>query len=641
MSHRPNHIYEFGPFRMEGAERMLLRNGETIPLQPKAFDLLRLLVEHPGRLLEKDELLKAIWPDTVVEEVNLANNISVLRKALGDGENGQKYIETVPKRGYRFVTSVREVVEESEESKTSAQATPVNEWPEPSVAEPGAARLGMRRSFLTSWRLLAVALGVSLIVVAVISYTRRSEERGVQIKSLAVLPMENLSGDPAQEYFADGMTDALIGDLAKIGALRVISRTSAMHYKGTKKSLPQIASELGVEAVVEGTVQRSGDRVVIRAQLIHAGADRHLWTETYERELRDVLKLQGEVAQTIAREIQIKVMPAEQARLARNRVVNRKAYDDYLQGRYLFWNKRTPGNLGKAIEYFQSAIQADPTYAQAYVGIADCYNQLGSQNMSALRPLEARRQAAEFVGKALELDSELAEAHVAQGYVKHRNWDWAAAEAEFKRALTLNPNYADAHIHYAQYLMTRTRVEEALAEANRARELDPFSLDTSVLRGFLLQSARRYPEAIEQLRSVVAMDPNQYLAHWYLGQAYAANRQFAEAIASSEKAAALSGRAPGALGYLGLVYGLAGRKDEANQVLNELLELNRHRYVTSPAVANVYIGLGDKDQAFVWLEKAFQERSNNMVWLKVWPGWDPLRSDPRFDDLLRRIGLIQ
>jgi tetratricopeptide (TPR) repeat protein len=351
--------------------------------------------------------------------------------------------------------------------------------------------------------------------------------------------------------------------------------------------------------------------------------------------------LQSEVAQTIVREIQTRVTPAEQARLAQTRAVNRKAYDDYLQGRYLFWNKRTQENLEKAIEYFRSAIKEDPAYAQAYVGIADCYNQLGGVNMSALHPLEARRQAEEFSGKALAIDSELAEAHVTLGYVKHRNWDWAAAEAEFKRALELNLNYADAHIHYAQYLMTRTRVEEALAEANRARELDPFSLDTSTLRGFLLYSARRYPEAIEQLRSVIAMDPNQYLAHWYLGQTYAANRQFAEAIASSEKAAALSGRAPGALGHLGLAYGLAGRKEEARQVLDELLALNRRRYVTAPTVAHIFIGLGDKDQAFVWLEKAFQERSNYMVWLKVWPPLDPLRSDPRFDDLLQRIGLVQ
>lgn len=623
MSLQTKHIYEFGPFRLDAAEHLLLRDGEAVPLTPKALDLLLALVERHGHLLEKDELLKKVWPDTYVEEANLASNISQLRKALGDGENGQRYIETVPKRGYRFVAVVRESLLDSRTGEVAAHKIKV-----------AAARFVARR-----W--IAVA-AIAVVLIGLGSYLywwRAPAAQPGQIKSLVVLPLENLSGDPAQEYFADGMTDALIGDLAKIGALRVISRTSAMHYKGTKKPLPEIASELGVDVVVEGTVARSGDRVIIRAQLIQAGTERHLWGETYERDLRDALKLQSEVAQTIAREIQTKITPVEQARLAQTRAVNHMAYEDYLQGRYFFLNKRTPENLEKAIAYFQSAIKEDPAFAQAYAGLADCYNQSSGVNMSVLPPLEARRQAEEAARKALEVDSELAEAHVALGYVKSRNWDWAAAEAEFKRALALNPNYADAHIHYAQYLITRTRVEESLAEANRARELDPFSLDISVTRGYVLQMARRYPEAIEQLRSVITMDPNQYLAHWYLGQTYALNRQFVESIASSEKAVALSGRAPGALSTLGMIYGLAGRKEEARQVLDELLALNLRRYVTAPTVANVYIGLGDKDQAFVWMEKAYQERSNALFYLKVWPPWDPIRSDPRYDDLLRRIGL--
>ncbi len=473
-------------------------------------------------------------------------------------------------------------------------------------------------------------------------YWRRSPVvRPGRIESLVVLPLENLSADPAQEYFADGMTDALIGDLAKIGALRVISRTSAMHYKGTKKSLPQIASELGVEAVVEGTVQRSGDRVLIRAQLIHATTDRHLWVETYERELRDVLKLQSEVAQTIAREIQIKVTPAEQARLTRQRPVNRKAFDDYLQGRYLYWNKRTRESAEQSIEYFQRAIKEDPAYAQAYAGLADSYNDLGSVIVGALLPLEARRLAAEAAVKALELDSELAEAHTALGHAKHYNWDWAAAEQEFKHAIELNPNYSNAHMRYGQYLVTMGDVEGAVREVNRARELDPYSLSISSLRGFVLENARLHNEAIEQFRNVLAVDPDNYEAYWHLGHTFAATRQFNEAIAASEKAASLSGRAPGALGFLGMAYGLAGRKAEANRVLNELLELSRRRYVTPVPMAVVYIGLGDKDQAFVWLEKAYQERSNFMAFLKVIPIADPLRSDPRFDNLLERIGLAK
>ena len=502
-------------------------------------------------------------------------------------------------------------------------------------------RIETARFALWRWPVVAALATVLMIgLVWFLVWRRAPAVQLGQIKSLAVLPLENLSGDTAQEYFADGMTDALIGGLAKIGALRVISRTSAMHYKGTKKSLPEIARELGVDAVIEGTVQRSGDRVFIRAQLIHAATDRLLWTETYERDLRDVLKLQSEVAQTIAHQIQTKVTPAEQSLLARHRSVNRKALDYYLQGRYLYLNKRTKENLEKANEFFQSAIKEDPACAQAYVGLADCYNQLGSVRFSALQPREARRRAEESAWKALELDSELAEAHVALGFAKHYNWDWAAAEEEFKRAVELNPNYTDAHIRHAQYLMSRGRAEEAIAAANRARELDPFSLEISAQRGFVLENARRYPEAIEQLQSIIVMDPNNYSAHWYLGNIYAVNSQFEEAIAAAEKAAALSDRAPGSLGVLGMAYGLAGRKDEANKVLNELLELNRRRYVTPAAVTNVYIGLGNKDQAFAWLEKAFQERSYYLAHLKVSPTLDPLRSDPRFDDLLRRIGLV-
>jgi TolB-like protein/Flp pilus assembly protein TadD len=492
-----------------------------------------------------------------------------------------------------------------------------------------------------TWAMILLVLALLIAVGLWFFSLRTAPQPPLHIQSLVVLPLENLSGDPQQEYFADGMTDALITELAKISALRVIARTSAMSYKGTKKSLPEIARELKVDAVVEGTVQRAGDRVGIRVQLIQPASDRHLWVEAYERDLRDVLGLQSEIARAIAHEIQTKVTSSEQVRLARNRPVNRKAFDDHLQGRYLYWNMRTKENLEKAIEYFQSAINADRTHAPAYAGLADCYNLLGTEQIGALPPIEARRKAEEAAGEALELDGELAEAHAALGWVKHFNWEWAAAEREFKLAIELNPNHANGHLFYAGFLASSGRLEEGIAEVNRAQELDPFSLAISAQRGFILENARRYHEAIEQLRRVIAVDPNRYPAYWYLGHTYAASGRFNEAIAASEKAAALSGRAPGALGFLGLAYGLAGRKDEANKVLKELLDLQRRRYVSPPALANVYIGLGNHDQAFFWLEKAYQDRSNYMAWLKVFPLHDPLRSDPRFDDLLRRIGLAQ
>src|SRR4030095_12947718 len=510
-----------------------------------------------------------------------------------------------------------------------------------SVAAASNPYVSLSRRFAT-WALTLV--GLALFISLGLWFYSRQPLRGsspvsaTEIKSLVVLPLEDLSGDPSQAYFADGMTDALIGDLAKIRGLQVISRTSAMHYKGTKKPLKEIASELKVDAVVEGTVLRSGDRVQVRAQLIRASTDRHIWSETYERDLRDVLTLQSEIAQAVVREIQIKIMPAESARVTTDRPVNRKAFDDYLQGRFLYWNRYTVENLYKAISFFQSAVHEDPTYAPAYVGMADCYNSLGTEMMGALRPLEARRQAEEAARKALEIDNDLAEAHAALGLVYYYNLGWAGAGQEYKLAIELNPNYAQAYSGYSGFLVSRGRIEEAIAESNRAQELDPFSLAISSRRGFTLENARHYDEAIEQLRRVIAMDPNNYQAHWYLGHTYAATGRLDEAIAASEKAAALS-RTPGALGFLGMHYGFAGRTAEAKKILNELLELNNRRYVTPPALANVYIGLGDKDQAFFWLEKAYQDRSNYVAYLKVFPGDDSLRSAPRLDSLLRRMGL--
>ena len=489
------------------------------------------------------------------------------------------------------------------------------------------------------WLALAACIVVLSLAAFVLTKLFRAPLAEGGIKSLVVLPLENLSGDPSQEYFADGMTDALIGDLAKIKGLQVISRTSAMHYKGVNKPLKEIAGELKVDAVIEGTVQRAGDRVLIRAQLIQADTDRHLWAESYERDLRDVLALQNEIAQAVVREIQLAVLPNERPRLSPNRSVNRKAFDDYLQGRFLYWNRRTDENLLKAINFFQSAVNEDPNYAPAYVGLADCNNALGTELIGAMSPAEARRRAQEAASKALEIDNDLADAHAAMGFIKHYNWDWTSAEEEFKLALELNPNSAYAHDCYASFFSCRGRLEEAVQEVNRAQQLDPFSIGISAKRGFILTTARRYDEAIEQFRRVISMDQNSYQAYWFLSQTYGLSGHLAEAIAASEKATSIS-RAPGALGFLGKHYALAGRKEEANKILNELMELRKHRYVSPPAIATVYIGLGNKDQAFYWLEKAYQERSNYMAYLKVFPGGDSLRDDPRFDDLLRRMGLL-
>jgi len=645
MSRQVKQLYEFGAFCLDPAEHTLLRDGQPIPLRPKVYDLLVVLVENRGHLVDKEQLMSSVWAEEFVEEGNINKNISMLRQALGESGGGTKFIETVPKRGYRFVAEVREVNDNRQaELLTQAVARPTHEHQPPrenheqSLPLPPPMQAQAKR-FNKHWIAL---VGVPLLVLAAIGFVvltrQRSRSATPAVRSIVVLPFQNLSGDASQDYLVDGVTDALIGDLAQIGALRVISRTSAMHYKGTNKSLPEIAKELNVDAVVEGTVQRSGERVHVRAQLIHAASDSHLWAADYDRDSRDILDLQSEVARAIASEVSIKITPAEQRLLVPKRTIARAAIDNYLQGRY-FWNRRTEEDMRKAIGYFEAAISADANYAQAYAGLADSYNQLGTVMIGVMPPSEARRTGEIAARKGLEIDNEVAEAHAALAYENFFNWNWASAEEEFKRSIQLNPNYASAHSHFALYLVARERIDEAVAETNRAQELDPLSLSISASRGFLLMNARRYEEAIEQERRVIAIDPNHYQAHWFLALTYLANRQIDQAIATSEKAVAISNRAPAALGVLGMAYGAAGRKGEANQILNELLQLEKQRYVSPMAFVYVYTGLGNKDQSFAWLEKAHQERSNGIAFFKVSPTVDQLRSDPRFADLLKRIGL--
>ena len=633
MSKSVKQLYEFGPFRLDCNEHTLLRDGQPISLRPKVFDILLFLVRNHGHLVEKEELMNAVWAEQYVEEGNINKNISMLRQVLGEGDSGHKFIETVPKRGYRFVADVREVNQEGSDPVSEKEDAPSQRSPTQRTSVARTHPFG-RSSVL----LLAVpALLLATLAYVILIRGRRAQVTPT-IASIVVLPFQNLSEDTGQEYFVDGITDALIGDLAKMSALRVISRTSAMHYKGTKKPLPEIVRELNVDAVVEGTVQRVGDRVHVRAQLIYAPSDSHLWAADYDRDLRDVLDLQSEIARAIAGEVRVKVTPAEQRSLVPKRAVAREAIDNYLQGRY-FSNKRTEQDMQKAIGYFEAAIKADSNHAQAYAGLADCYNQLGTAMIGVMPPLEARRIAQTAAKKALEIDNDVAEAHAALGYVNYFNWNWSIAEEEFKRSIELNPNNASAHSQYAYYLAARQRADQAIAEINHAQELDPLSLSISSNRGVILLFARRYEEAIEQLRRVLAIDPNYYQANWALTLTYVAAGQIDQAIATAERAVAVSDRAPAALGVLGLTYGVARRKREANKILNELLQLQKQRYVTPMAFTYVYIGLGNDDQAFASIEKAYEEGSNHLAFFKVSPTVDPLRSNPRFADLLRRIGL--
>jgi TolB-like protein/Flp pilus assembly protein TadD len=456
------------------------------------------------------------------------------------------------------------------------------------------------------------------------------------INSIVVLPLDNLSGDPTQEYFADGMTDAVIGELARIRSLHVISRTSAIQYRGTNKTLPEIARELNVEAVVEGTVLRFGDRVQVRVQLIRAQNDQHLWSETYDYDLRDVLALQSEVARAVAREIQIKITPDEQARLTNTRSVNRKAYDDYLLGIY-HWNRRSATDLHKAIDDFQSAIREDETYAPAYAALADCYIVLAGPFSED--PRENFPKAKAYVTKALEIDGTLAQAHTVLASILNYEWETRSAEQEYKRAIELDAGNSMAHARYARFLSQEGRFEESVVESKRALESDPVSLIINSSYGYRLYHARRYGEAEDQLMKALDLDPNFFIARMGLGEVYAQTGRYAESVAEFNKAAGIS-RIP-ALPSLGYVYAISGRGTEAHRVLAELHEAARWHYVSPVDIAEVYAGLGDKNQAFNWLEKAYQERTPMLLLLNVEAKFDSLRKDPRFDDLLRRISRPQ
>ena len=493
------------------------------------------------------------------------------------------------------------------------------------------------RWLVSGMALLCLFLVIGLLNVERIRARLLGKSPAGHIHTLAVLPLQNLSHDPEQDYFADGMTEELITDLAQISALRVISRTSAMHYKGTTKTLPQVARELNADAVLEGSVQRSGDKVRIRVQLIYAASDQHLWAESYEGSLRDVLDLQNKVADEITRQIKIQLTPEEKTRLASARPVNLEAHEAYLKGRY-YWNLRTEKGFQQAVRYFYEATQSDPNYPLSYAGLADSYILLGEYSL--LPPQEAFPKARTAAAKALELDESLAEAHNALAAVKvDYDWDWPGAEREFRRAIELNPGYATAHQWYAELLAQIGRNEEALAEIKLAEQLDPFSLIINVVHADTLRCAGQNDLSIEQLRRTLEIDPDFAHAHFHLGMAYLRKEAFAGAIAEFQKAVSLSPNVTDYKGGLGYAYGVAGERAESRKLLEELKARSNQSYVPWFYIAEIYAGLGEKDQAMANLEKAYEQHEQGLAVMNRAPMFDPLRSDARFKDLLRRMNL--
>jgi TolB-like protein/DNA-binding winged helix-turn-helix (wHTH) protein len=615
----------FGPFEFDADAGELRKDGQRINLHGQPLQILRVLLERASQVVSRDELRARLWPsDTFVDfDHSLNAAVNKLREALGDSAVTPQFIETIPRRGYRFSALIETT------PKPSVSANPQASIVSPSAPLQEAAGIGHRITLA-----LAIVLLMALLVMGIIELRKPAVP---PISSIAVLPFANLSGDPSQEYFADGMTDTLITDLAQIQTLRVISRTTAMQYKGTKKTLPEIARELHIEAVVEGSVQRVGDHVRVAAELLYGPNDRPLWAQSYERDLRDTLALEKEVARTIVHQIHGKVKPGELAPRATIQPVDPEAQEDYLKGLY-YWARR-PIGLQKGIGFFQQALEKDPTYASAYAGLALSYATMGSWENGVLPPRETMPKAKAAAQRALELDDTLSQAHAALAYVNlHYDWDWDAAEKEFRRSLQLNNNDPIAHHWYSHFLTAAGRNPESLAESKVAQELDPLDPGISIHLAWLYYYAGQYDKVILQSKEVLEVAPQSFWPHFDLGLAYEQKGRFQEAINEFRKASEMSPRSTFVIAALGHTHAIAHQHANAARILAELSETSKSFYVPAFDVAVIYAGTGDNNLALQWLERAFEERSTWLVYLKYDPRFESLRSDPSFQDIVRRVG---
>jgi TolB-like protein len=584
------------------------------------------LVRNGGRVLEKDELIGMLWPDTFVEEGSLSNHIFLLRKALGEDPT---FIETVPRRGYRFVGAVRRF----------PHAAPTHSEATLEVSAPGTSFPAKTR---WPWRSRA-ALGIAAVVVLglLVSagwFFRVARRGGETIDSVAVLPFVNASGDPNAEYLSDAITESLINSLSQLPNLKVMSRDSAFRFKGKETDPQTVGRELGVRAIFKGKVTQRGDTLSISAELIDARDSSHIWGQQYQRRIIDMDALREQIAGEMAGALRRRLTGAEEKRMARSYTANPEAYQDYLKGRY-WWNKTTVGGFDKGIEYFQQAIAKDPTYALAYSGLADCYSSLA--DFGVVPANEGYLKAKDAALKAVELNDTLAEAHGSLALIKSSyDWDWSGADNEIRRAIELNPGYADARRLHAEVLWQTGRLNEAIAETKRNLELDPISLGNNVDLGVEYFLARQYDQVILQERKVLELDPNYIEAYYFRGIAYLKKSMLEEGKADLEKGLAIAPASEVALTGVGYGYAVTGRRAEAHRVLDKLNELSKHKYVSPIWRVKIYAGLEEKDKAFEWLEKAYEDHSIVSVgYIKTNPMFDPLRSDPRFSDLLRRTNL--
>ena len=591
MNNRQVAFYEFGPFRIDMRRYLLLKGEELLPLSPKAFKTLLVLVENRGRVVEKEELLDTIWPDSYVEESNLAQNVFVLRRVLGEEKSEHRYIVTIPGAGYRFVAPVLEI-----DAAESVRAQPARPAPN-ETGETGA------------------------------------------VTSIAVLPFKSLAGEGGDEFLGLGLADALITRLSNLKRVAVRPTTSVLKYHDKKHDPVSVGRELNVESLLDGIFQRDGDRIRVSVQFVRVSDGAILWAAKFDESFTNIFSIQDSISEQVAGALVLKLSGEEQSRLRKNYTDNTDAFQLFIRGRY-FWNLRTVEGLKKGIEYAQQAIALDPTYAPAYVGIADCYNLL--PGYGGFAPKESFPRAKAAIMRALEIDDSLAEVYASLGFVNYRyEWDWDEAERNFRRSIELKPGYATAHHWYGESLAANARFDESLAALERAQELDPLSLPINTDFAQTLFFMRRFDECEAWLRKTLEMDQRFVRAHIIRGAALEQLGEYAEAASALERAAELSGRNHFALSGLAHVYALAGRKKAAREILRHLEKSSQETYVSAYNRAVIHAGLDEKEKAITALEQAVQLRDVWLVWLGVNPRFDTLRAEPRFADLLRSVGLVR
>ena len=641
-------LFEFDSYRLDATERLLLRDGVPVPLEPKVFETLVVLIRYGGKLVTKDQLMKEVWPDTFVEESNLVRHISILRKALSRGDGEPPYIETVSKLGYRFVGVVRPpIIEQTELILQSAKVSVVVEDEQSDLRNNRfVGTTDYKHQYLGStkrrWLAGALALAVATAGIATAAiYFRPFVSRTEPIDSVAILPFVNVAASPETEYLSEGITESLTNNLSQLPGLKVMSRNAVVRYKGSETNAQQAGSALGVRAVLTGKVIQRGNDLIVNAELVDVRDNSHLWGGSYDRKLSELQAVQIELARDISQQLRLKIGNEAQQRLAKPATQNSEAYELYLKGRYAVNNLTRQQQSG--LGYFEQAVERDPGYALAYAGMAESYVLMADLGATfKLSPKDAYARAKAAALRAVEIDETLAEAHVSLGRIAFNyEWDWSGAEREFKRAIALKPDLVPAHHWYSHVLISQGRFDESLAESLHALSLDPLDVAMNFHLGFHYWNARQYDQASAQLEKTVTMDPNHHETHGILSLVYVQQKRYREAIAEQQKSMALGGWDK--RGFLGYIYAVAGRRGEAQKLLAQLLDEAKSKPVSAYNIARIYTGLGEKEQAFSWLERAIAERDSNLTMpgLKADVELDTLRSDPRYQELLQRMHLSQ